>query len=330
MFSYVATAFAAAAYVSAAPMYLTPAARQGCDAVACGIAVAPTGVGCVSAAAQLGADPFSDAGCVASVVNLGVNTPAVCQPCVSTIGDTVKGVAGQVGDAVTGVAGDVGDAVAGAVDDVKDVFGGLFGRQDTCDFVKCGVALGPTGVSCVSAAAELGANPFADAGCAISVVNLGLNVPDACRACVDQAKAAIPEPLQPAVEAVDDAKDAINDGIDTVVDGAKDIFGGLFGRQDTCDIAACGIAVAPSGVGCVSAAVQLGADPFADAGCVASAVNLGVNTPPVCQPCFASLGQTVKDTAGQVGDAVTDVAGDVGDAVTGAFDDVKDIFGGLF
>jgi len=294
--------------------------QEGCDIAACGVALAPTGVGCVSAAVKLGADPFADAGCVAGVTNLGVNTPAACAPCFSAVGDLIP-------EPIKDVAEDVGDAIGDAFSDVKDGISGLFGRQESCDFARCGVALAPTGVSCVTAAVQAGANVISDVACAVSVLNLGLNTPDACRPCLDQLKALVPEPLQPVVEAASDVKETINEGIDTVVDEATDFFGGLFDRQESCDIDACGVALAPTGVSCVAAAVELGANPFADAGCVAGVVNLGVNTPDVCKPCFSSLGDAISEV---IPDEVEDAVSDAGDAVSGAFDDVKDGISGLF
>ena len=41
---------------------------------ACAIAIAPTAVGCVSAAIKAGVDPISDAGCLAGTANFIVNT----------------------------------------------------------------------------------------------------------------------------------------------------------------------------------------------------------------------------------------------------------------
>jgi len=48
----------------------------------------------------------------------------------------------------------------------------------------------------------------------------------------------------------------------------------------------CVAALSPAVVGCISAAVQAGVDPIADAGCAVGAGNDVVNFPASCSACF--------------------------------------------
>ncbi|KAH8829856.1 hypothetical protein DL96DRAFT_1553475 [Flagelloscypha sp. PMI_526] len=217
MFSSVAALLVAAVYVSAAPMDRLAIRQGSCDIASCGAALAPTGVSCVGAAVKLGKDPLSDAGCVTSVTNLGVNTPAVCQSCFSEVGDLIP-------QPVKDVADEAGSAVSGAFDDVKDGISGLFGR-DTCDIAACGVAVAPTGVSCVSAAVEEGVNPLADAGCVTSVTNLGVNTPDVCKPCFGTIGSAV-------AGAAETAGDAIKGAAEDAGSAISGAFSSLFGREE--------------------------------------------------------------------------------------------------
>jgi len=63
-----------------------------------------------------------------------------------------------------------------------------FTRQG-CDAVSCAEALGPTAVSCVSAATQEGVDPVSDAGCLESGLSALLSPPSACNGC---ASAIIP------------------------------------------------------------------------------------------------------------------------------------------
>ncbi|KAH8824950.1 hypothetical protein DL96DRAFT_1557684 [Flagelloscypha sp. PMI_526] len=173
-----------------------------------------------------------------SVAKLGLDAPEACKPCLAQAEAALPEPLKPVAETVGGVKDVINTGLGTVFEGVKDQISGftsLFGRQDTCDFVECGLALAPTGVSCVSAGAELGGNPFADSGCAISVVKLGLNTPDICKACLAQAEAALPEPLKPVAETVGGLKDVINTGLGTVFEGVKDQFSGLthlFGREE--------------------------------------------------------------------------------------------------
>ncbi|KAJ7921337.1 hypothetical protein B0H13DRAFT_2656030 [Mycena leptocephala] len=82
-FSLVALFAIAATVVSAGPLRLR---RNTCDLKNCALDLAPTVLGCGSAAAQLGADPFSDAGCVVAALKDAVDLPASCNGCADQLG----------------------------------------------------------------------------------------------------------------------------------------------------------------------------------------------------------------------------------------------------
>ncbi|KIM81293.1 hypothetical protein PILCRDRAFT_821760 [Piloderma croceum F 1598] len=52
-----------------------------------------------------------------------------------------------------------------------------------CDVTGCAVSLGPTAVSCVTAAVQDGLDPLSDAGCLTSGASLGVNLPSSCSGC---------------------------------------------------------------------------------------------------------------------------------------------------
>jgi len=76
-----------------------------------------------------------------------------------------------------------------------------------------------------------------------------------------------------------------------------------------CDVAGCAIALGPLAVGCGAAAVEVGANPIADAGCLAGGLNAVANTPAKCTGCAAKLGidGAVNKTESAIGGAVDDV-----------------------
>ena len=99
-FSVVAILAALAATTDATPTGVKFYGRDGCEAasklnvtsdlrliivlvcwqnilIGCAIAIAPTAVGCVSAAIKAGVDPISDAGCLVGTTNLVVNTVSI-------------------------------------------------------------------------------------------------------------------------------------------------------------------------------------------------------------------------------------------------------------
>ncbi|KAF8073330.1 hypothetical protein FPV67DRAFT_1477413 [Lyophyllum atratum] len=102
--------------------------RASCDIAGCVVALAPTVVGCVGAAAAAGANVIADAGCLAGAVNAAVNMPADCDQCLEEFGvpekieaaeSKIKDVAGDVVDEAEDVADKIGDKL-------KDKFGSIF------------------------------------------------------------------------------------------------------------------------------------------------------------------------------------------------------------
>ncbi|KAF7329430.1 CBP domain-containing protein [Mycena kentingensis (nom. inval.)] len=114
---------AAAASVSAgpAPIFM----RDGCDIKNCVLTLGPSVVGCASAVAQLGADPFSDAGCLLSAAKQLSDFPESCAGCLEQFGVDPADIA-KVTEPVGDVVDSVEDAVGDAADKVGDFFGGLF------------------------------------------------------------------------------------------------------------------------------------------------------------------------------------------------------------
>ncbi|KAJ6614824.1 hypothetical protein B0H10DRAFT_1944473 [Mycena sp. CBHHK59/15] len=72
--------------------------------------------------------------------------------------------------------------------------------RDTCDIKTCVLDLAPSVVSCGSAAAQLGVDPFSDAGCLIAAANDVVQLPPSCDGCAAQFDVA---------SAFDDAKNKI-------------------------------------------------------------------------------------------------------------------------
>ncbi|KAF7974244.1 hypothetical protein HWV62_13136 [Athelia sp. TMB] len=52
----------------------------------CVAALAPTVVGCASAAAEEGVNPIADVSCLVGAVNIAVNLPASCDSCLEQFG----------------------------------------------------------------------------------------------------------------------------------------------------------------------------------------------------------------------------------------------------
>ncbi|KAJ7342809.1 hypothetical protein DFH08DRAFT_962847 [Mycena albidolilacea] len=82
--------------------------------------------------------------------------------------------------------------------------GPLLMRKGTCDIETCVLDLAPAVVGCGAAAAEAGANPFADATCVIAAAKDVDDLPDSCNGCDDQL------------------------GISSAIDSAKNAIEGLF------------------------------------------------------------------------------------------------------
>ena len=69
---------------------------------------------------------------------------------------------------------DVKDKADGGFKDVESEVGKI--TAHLCPTIaNCVVALAPTVVACGAAAAEVGANPLADAGCIVAAINAGVN-----------------------------------------------------------------------------------------------------------------------------------------------------------
>ncbi|KAF7304067.1 CBP domain-containing protein [Mycena indigotica] len=62
----------------------------------------------------------------------------------------------------------------------------LFLRDGTCDIKSCVLDLGPSVLGCASAIAQLGADPFSDAGCLIAAAKDVKQFPPSCNGCAEQ------------------------------------------------------------------------------------------------------------------------------------------------
>ncbi|KAJ7245348.1 hypothetical protein B0H12DRAFT_1127575 [Mycena haematopus] len=78
-----------------APLFLR---QTTCIIASCVVDLAPSVVACATAAAQVGVDPVSDAGCLIAAAKDVVELPASCNGCAQQFG---------VSTAATGVVGDV-------------------------------------------------------------------------------------------------------------------------------------------------------------------------------------------------------------------------------
>jgi len=72
----------------------------------------------------------------------------------------------------------------------------------SCDAATCAAALGPTAVSCVSAAVQEGIDPISDAGCLASGVNTATNPPAGCDGCASGVGSAVSGALGTAESAI--------------------------------------------------------------------------------------------------------------------------------
>jgi len=71
-----------------------------------------------------------------------------------------------------------------------------------------------------------------------------------------------------------------------------------------CDITNCAIALGPTAVTCVGAAVQAGLDPITDAACFVSVLNSAVNAPAACAGCAPVVQSAVDSALGSVDSAI--------------------------
>ncbi|KAJ6585602.1 hypothetical protein B0H19DRAFT_1110269 [Mycena capillaripes] len=99
-------------------------------------------------------------------------------------------------------------------------------RQDTCDLESCILNLGPAAIGCVSAAAQLGADPFSDAGCLVAAAKDAVDLPPSCNGCADQL--GITSEFDAAKNAVSNGVDAAEGAVSDGVDAAKNAIEGLF------------------------------------------------------------------------------------------------------
>ncbi|KAJ7700293.1 hypothetical protein B0H16DRAFT_772961 [Mycena metata] len=111
-FSLVAFFAVLATGVTAAPVSVF-LRQNACDIKTCVIALAGTVVSCGSAAAQLGADPFSDAGCLFAAAQTTTNFPPSCDGCLEQFGVNVPGAVSSAESAVEGAASSLGSDLAG-------------------------------------------------------------------------------------------------------------------------------------------------------------------------------------------------------------------------
>ncbi|KAJ7051292.1 hypothetical protein C8F01DRAFT_641424 [Mycena amicta] len=105
---------ATTAIAGPAPIFLRdPAARAACDISSCVLAIGPGVVGCGSAVAQAGADPFSDAACLLAAAKDIKDFPASCSGCADEFGVT---------DAISKAASSVKSGISSLGDDISGLF----------------------------------------------------------------------------------------------------------------------------------------------------------------------------------------------------------------
>lgn len=63
--------------------------------------------------------------------------------------------------------------------------------RGSCDWKACAAALGPTAVSCLSAADKGGLDPWGDGSCITGIINIQQNVPTSCVPCAAAAKSSV-------------------------------------------------------------------------------------------------------------------------------------------
>ncbi|KAJ7174178.1 hypothetical protein C8R43DRAFT_1119544 [Mycena crocata] len=102
----------------------------------------------------------------------------------------------------------------------------LFLRDGTCDIKTCVLDLAPSVVSCASAATQLGADVFSDAGCLVAAVKDVAQFPDSCTGCAEQFGVA--DAIEKAKDSVEGgvatAESTVSDGISSIGDKIKGLF----------------------------------------------------------------------------------------------------------
>ncbi|KAG6914669.1 hypothetical protein DXG01_016029 [Tephrocybe rancida] len=99
--------------------------RQSCNIAGCVIALAPSVVSCVSAAAQEGVNLISDASCLAGAVKSAVDIPAACETCLDEFN-----IPDKIEAAATAAENEVGDVVGDAVNKVEDTASNIAGKVE--------------------------------------------------------------------------------------------------------------------------------------------------------------------------------------------------------
>ncbi|KAJ6611713.1 hypothetical protein B0H10DRAFT_2214184 [Mycena sp. CBHHK59/15] len=102
----------------------------------------------------------------------------------------------------------------------------LFMRDGTCDIATCVLDLAPSVVSCASAAAQLGADVFSDAGCLIAAAKDATAFPPSCAGCADQfgVTDAVASAENTVAGGLSTAGDAITGGLSSLGDDIKGLF----------------------------------------------------------------------------------------------------------
>ncbi|KAJ6585694.1 hypothetical protein B0H19DRAFT_1110503 [Mycena capillaripes] len=114
-------ALATGALAAPAPLFLR---QDTCDIKSWVIDLAPSAVSCGSAAAQLGADPVSDAGCLIAAAKDVVNLPPSCNGCLAQFGVTqaATGVVGTIEGGLESAGHAITSGLSSLGDDIKGLF----------------------------------------------------------------------------------------------------------------------------------------------------------------------------------------------------------------
>ncbi|KAJ7159472.1 hypothetical protein C8R46DRAFT_1224063 [Mycena filopes] len=125
-FTLVALFAVLATSVTAAPAALFLRDDAVCDISSCVVSLAGSVVSCGTAAAQLGADPFSDAGCLFAAVKTVTEFPPACDGCLEKFGVNVPGGVASAESAVKGALGSAVGSVEDGLSSLGSDIEGLF------------------------------------------------------------------------------------------------------------------------------------------------------------------------------------------------------------
>ncbi|KAJ7240850.1 hypothetical protein B0H12DRAFT_1326362 [Mycena haematopus] len=141
-FSVVALVLATGAL--AAPL----AVRDACDVTTCVLDLAPSVVSCASAAAQLVADPVSDASCLIAAGKDVVDLPASCSGCAQQLGITLPDTSGIVGSVESGLES-AGSSVVSGIESIfrRGLLSDIFGPKITVASGSKPATVGPLQVT---------------------------------------------------------------------------------------------------------------------------------------------------------------------------------------